>query len=82
MKEVKNKREMTSVDDPIVREVIDRIEARSLAGIKKYGVSMTRPDITTEEWIDNTIEELLDAAVYLTRVRCDLAIAKSFRRKV
>jgi len=62
-------------EDPIVAEVIQRMKDRSIAGMKKFGVPMTRPDVTTEEWIDNTIEELLDAAVYLTRVKSDLRLA-------
>ena len=68
-------------DDPIVDAVVKRIQKRSTAGMKKFGKPMTRDDRTTVEWLDDAIEELLDAAVYLTRVKDDLEIAKSFRRK-
>lgn len=59
-------------DDPIVNQVIERIQKRSAAGMKKYGKSMTRDDRTMTDWIDEAIEEALDLAVYLTRVKADL----------
>ena len=33
---------------------------------------MMRDDLKAPEWIDHTIEELLDAAVYLERLKVDL----------
>lgn len=57
--------------DPIVDLVVERIQERSVAGMKKFGKPMTRDDRTTVEWVDDAIEELLDAAVYLTRVKFD-----------
>jgi len=58
--------------DPVVRTVIQRMTARSKEGIKKYGCTMERTDVTTSGWIDHTIEELLDAAIYLERLKRDL----------
>ena len=58
-----------TIEDPIVVRVVDRIAERSEAGMKKYGVSMERDDISIVGWIDHTIEELLDASVYLERLR-------------
>ena len=58
--------------DPIVDMVVERIKVRSVAGMKKFGKPMTRDDKTTAEWIDDAIEEALDLAVYLTRVKSDL----------
>lgn len=68
-------------DDRIVDEVVGRIQKRSAAGMKKFGKPMTRDDRTTIQWIDDTIEELLDAAVYLTRVKSDLGPAKPFSER-
>jgi hypothetical protein len=62
----------TYVDDPIVEAVMHKMATRSGEGMKKYGVSMEREDITTVGWIDNAIEEALDMAVYLERLKRDL----------
>jgi len=62
----------TYVDDSIVEAVMHKMATRSNEGMKKYGVSMEREDITTVGWIDNAIEEALDMAVYLERLKRDL----------
>tara|TARA_R110000822_G_scaffold96491_1_gene219590 strand:+ start:722 stop:958 length:237 start_codon:yes stop_codon:yes gene_type:complete len=59
-------------DDPIVATVMKRMSDRSVEGIKKYGETMMRSDIDTIAWIDHAIEELLDGAIYLERVKHDL----------
>jgi hypothetical protein len=58
--------------DPIVAKVLKRMTDRSKEGIEKYGCTMTREDVTTVGWIDNAIEELLDASIYLERLKYDL----------
>tara|TARA_R110000796_G_scaffold141860_1_gene258250 strand:+ start:802 stop:1095 length:294 start_codon:yes stop_codon:yes gene_type:complete len=58
--------------DPIVSKVIQRISDRSKEGIKKYGCTMEREDIDTAGWIDNAIEELLDGAIYLERLKVNI----------
>ena len=62
----------TYVDDPIVESVMHKMAIRSGEGMKKYGVSMERTDITTVGWINNAIEEALDTAIYLERLKRDL----------
>lgn len=59
-------------DDPIVATVMNRMHTRSKEGIKKYGCTMEREDVTTLEWIDHAIEEQLDAAIYLERLKADV----------
>ena len=58
--------------DPIVATVMKRMSDRSKMGMEKYGCTMMRDDLKAPEWIDHTIEELLDAAVYLERLKVDL----------
>tara|TARA_R110002020_G_scaffold43177_4_gene125808 strand:- start:147 stop:392 length:246 start_codon:yes stop_codon:yes gene_type:complete len=55
--------------DPVVATVMKRMADRSRVGIEKYGCTMLREDIDTVGWIDHAIEELLDAAVYLERLK-------------
>jgi len=60
--------------DSIVEEVVNKIKSRSDIGIKKYGKTLDREDMTTIEWIDAAIEEQMDNILYLTRLKKDLTI--------
>lgn len=76
-------RERWKVDpDPIVATVVKRMTERSREGIKKYGCTMERTDITTSQWIDHTIEELLDAAMYLERLKQDVLVPQSTKESL
>lgn len=55
--------------DKHVREVIGLLRSRAAVGLKKYGVTTERTDLTTVQWIDHAVDELLDAAVYLRTLR-------------
>ena len=63
---------LTYEDDPIVLKVLQRVKDRSTAGMQTYGVPMTRPDVTTIQWLRHAQEEALDLAVYLERCISDL----------
>lgn len=58
--------------DPIVSLVLQRIANRSDVGMKKYGVTMLRDDVSTIEWLRHAQEEALDFAVYIERIIHDL----------
>lgn len=55
--------------DPIVESVREALRLRSEAGIQKYGVTMERTDIDLLGWLQHLQEELLDAAVYIERLK-------------
>jgi hypothetical protein len=59
-------------DDPIVSAVIRKMYQRSQVGIKKYGTTLERDDLTTEQWIDHAIEEAMDLVLYLTKLKTEL----------
>lgn len=61
-----------AVECPIAKQVALQVAERAHVGMKKYGVTMMRPDYTTIQTIKNAIEEALDLAVYLTRVVHDM----------
>lgn len=65
------------VSDPIVEAVMERMARRSEQGMKTYGVPMTRPDVSTIEWLRHAQEEAMDLAVYLERVISDLESARA-----
>jgi hypothetical protein len=58
--------------DPIVESIIDRFKERSDEGIKKYGVTMARKDLSSLEWLIHLQEELMDAILYAEKLKEDL----------
>ena len=54
---------MSDTLDRVIQDLRDREEV----GLKKYGTTVDRTDITPEAWRKHLYEELLDAAVYLRR---------------
>lgn len=60
---------MKAVEDTIS----DLIQSRRAVGLKKYGIGVTeRSDLTTEQWIQHAIEEALDFAIYLEKIKREL----------
>ena len=55
--------------DTIVEEVIDLFRKRSEEGRKKYGTTLDRNDFSELEWIQHLQEELMDAILYLTKLK-------------
>jgi hypothetical protein len=64
--------ETIPTNDPIVSAVIRKMYQRSQVGIKKYGTTMQRDDLSTEQWIDHAIEEAMDLVLYLTKLKTQL----------
>ena len=56
----------------IEKAVADRILRRSKAGLRKYGVSMERTDLTLIEWLQHLQEEMMDACVYLEKIKQEI----------
>jgi hypothetical protein len=57
--------------DPIVAAVIRKMYQRSQVGIKKYGTTMERDDLSYAEWLTHLQEEMLDAAIYCERLKIE-----------
>ena len=55
--------------DKIVDSVISSFKQRSEVGIKKYNKTMDRDDLTTLEWLQHLQEELMDATLYLEKLK-------------
>jgi hypothetical protein len=55
--------------DKIVESVIKQFKERSEVGIKKYGVTLERTDLTTLEWIEHAKQEAMDFVLYLERLK-------------
>lgn len=57
--------------DRAVEQVRALLLRRSQIGLKKYGVSTNRTDLTLVDWLRHALEEALDLAVYLQRALAD-----------
>ena len=55
--------------DGIVKRVIDAFKKRSERGLKKYGTTLDRNDLTHVEWLQHLQEELMDAALYIEKLK-------------
>ena len=55
--------------DSIVKSVLDKFVQRSLVGKKKYNTDLDRTDLTILEWVQHTQEELMDATLYLEKLK-------------
>ena len=64
------------VEDQIVKSVLAKYVERSNTGLKKYGTPLTRNDLTLDQWITHLQEELMDATLYLERIKKDIALVE------
>ena len=64
--------------DSIVNTVVQRFIQRSEFGQKKYGVTLDRTDLKTPDWIQHMQEELMDAILYLEKLKTTLGISEAW----
>lgn len=64
-----NNKVVHNISDPIVVQVLDKIVSRHEEGMDKFGITMEDNDKPMPYWIDDTIEELIDAIHYLTKMK-------------
>lgn len=55
--------------DKNVLEVIESFKQRSEIGFKKYGTNTERTDIDLLGWLNHLQEELMDATIYIQRLK-------------
>jgi hypothetical protein len=55
--------------DNVVEKVIKLFRKRSKRGIEKYGTTLEMNDLTNSEWLQHLQEELMDAALYVERIK-------------
>jgi hypothetical protein len=58
--------------DTVVYRIAHLLRSRSETGIRKYGTTLDRTDLEVKQWIDHAIEEALDHALYLQRLKDEL----------
>ena len=58
--------------DPIVEDVINKFRKRSEAGMLKYNTTLDRTDLSTLDWVTHLQEELMDAILYVERLKKEI----------
>jgi len=55
--------------DKYVQAVKEKFEERSQTGIKKYNTTLERGDLNFIDWLNHLQEELMDATLYVERLK-------------
>jgi len=58
--------------DKNVENVVKQLRDREEEGLLKYGVNTERKDLTTLEWLQHLQEELMDASVYIEKLKNEM----------
>jgi hypothetical protein len=64
------------VKDRVVLSVMAKYAERSATGLRKYGVTLDREDLTIFDWINHAQEEAMDFTLYLERIRKEISLEK------
>jgi histidinol dehydrogenase len=65
-------KEKRKVMDKNVENVVKQLRDREEEGLRKYGVSTERTDLTTLQWLQHLQEELMDASVYIEKLKNEM----------
>ena len=55
--------------DKFVQSVKEKFEQRSQTGIKKYNTTLEREDLDFLDWLNHLQEELMDATLYIEKLK-------------
>jgi hypothetical protein len=55
--------------DSIVESVLCKYKDRANIGLTKYGTNLDRTDLNTKDWIEHLQQELMDAVLYLEKLK-------------
>ena len=58
--------------DKNVENVVKQLRDREEEGLLKYGVNTERIDLSTLEWLQHLQEELMDASVYIEKLKGEI----------
>ena len=65
-----------NIMDKNVEKVITQLRDREEEGLRKYGVNTERIDLSTLEWLQHLQEELMDASVYIEKLKNEMKETK------
>ena len=56
-------------EDTVVESVVTSYKQRSSVGIKKYNQTLDRNDLSLLDWLQHLQEELMDATLYIEKLK-------------
>ena len=59
-------------EDTVLMAVMTKYYERSQRGIRKYGTNLDRTDIDIIGWLNHLQEELMDATLYIQKIKKEL----------
>ena len=68
-----------TTQDTVVASVVASFQERSRAGQLKYGTTLDRTDLSPLQWAQHMQEELMDAILYLERLKRELGDLTHFK---
>jgi hypothetical protein len=58
--------------DSIVESVVVKYKERANLGLTKYGTNLDRTDLNVKDWTEHLQQELMDAVLYLEKLKGEL----------
>ena len=58
--------------DSIVESVVMKYKDRANLGLTKYGTNLDRTDLNVKDWTEHLQQELMDAVLYLEKLKTEL----------
>ena len=71
-REIMNAMDGIPTKDKYVKSVVKNFKKRSQVGIEKYGTTLDRNDVDLLGWLNHLQEELMDATLYIERLKTEL----------
>ena len=60
--------------DKNVENVVKQLRDREEEGLRKYGVTTERIDLSPLQWLQHLQEELMDASVYIEKLKGEINV--------
>ena len=64
--------ELVKHEDTILVSVMTKYHERSKGGIRKYGTNLDRKDVNLLGWLNHLQEELMDATLYIEKLKKEI----------
>jgi hypothetical protein len=68
--------------DPVVQSVVNKFVSRSDVGYAKYGKTLRADNSDVFEWLNHLQEELMDASLYLQRLKEEISTLREERLRL
>ena len=66
------KRMESKIEDTVLLSVMSKYYERSQRGVEKYGHTLDRTDIDLLGWLNHLQEELMDATLYIEKLKKEI----------